>query len=235
MTFENRVLRKTFGSIRAIGNRRLETSTRWEVWWFVLHTRRSNRELHNRICDTMRQKWNAYRLWWGNLHEVDHVEDLGVGGKITLRWILRNRTRGVEGTDLATAETSGGLLWLHESQFGSTKWGISELAEELSASHECPCSVQLSGQLDVSKDALKSSIWPVTTEFSVPLFSTPWCCPTLQSSRYRSCMDSGGPWLVIPENVFHVFLPVPPVKVKFNLEQATKAKRGRRDIALLFL
>jgi hypothetical protein len=25
-------------------------------------------------------------LWWGDVQEVDHVEDLGVGGKITLRW-----------------------------------------------------------------------------------------------------------------------------------------------------
>jgi hypothetical protein len=28
-------------------------------------------------------------LWWGNLREGDHLGDLGVEGRITLRWIFR--------------------------------------------------------------------------------------------------------------------------------------------------
>jgi hypothetical protein len=28
-------------------------------------------------------------FWWGNLRERDHLEDLGVDGRITLRWIFR--------------------------------------------------------------------------------------------------------------------------------------------------
>jgi len=28
-------------------------------------------------------------FWWGNLTERDHLEDLGVDGRITLRWIFR--------------------------------------------------------------------------------------------------------------------------------------------------
>jgi len=28
-------------------------------------------------------------FWWGNLGDRDHLEDLGVDGRIILRWIFR--------------------------------------------------------------------------------------------------------------------------------------------------
>jgi len=28
-------------------------------------------------------------LWWGNLREIDHLEDPDVDGRIILRWIFR--------------------------------------------------------------------------------------------------------------------------------------------------
>jgi len=28
-------------------------------------------------------------FWWGNLREIDHLGDLGVDGRIILRWIFR--------------------------------------------------------------------------------------------------------------------------------------------------
>jgi hypothetical protein len=29
-------------------------------------------------------------LWWGNMRDKDHVEDIAVDGMIILRWICRN-------------------------------------------------------------------------------------------------------------------------------------------------
>jgi len=42
-------------------------------------------------------------FWWGNLRERDHLEDLGVDGRIILRWIFRKRDVGVW----------TGLMWLN--------------------------------------------------------------------------------------------------------------------------
>jgi hypothetical protein len=33
----------------------------------------------------MEEKKNAYRVWWGRLKEREHLEDLGVDGKMKLK------------------------------------------------------------------------------------------------------------------------------------------------------
>jgi hypothetical protein len=39
-------------------------------------------------------------LWWGNLREKDHLEDLGVDGRIILRWIYRKFVGGIDWIEL---------------------------------------------------------------------------------------------------------------------------------------
>jgi len=36
----------------------------------------------------MRERRGASRFWWGNLREIDHLEDARVDGRIILRWIF---------------------------------------------------------------------------------------------------------------------------------------------------
>jgi hypothetical protein len=38
-------------------------------------------------------------FWWGNLGERDHLEDPGVDGIITLRWIFKKFEGGGHGLD----------------------------------------------------------------------------------------------------------------------------------------
>jgi hypothetical protein len=32
---------------------------------------------------------NCQSIWWGNLREIDHLENPGIDGRIILRWIFR--------------------------------------------------------------------------------------------------------------------------------------------------
>jgi hypothetical protein len=49
----------------------------------------------------------VYRgFWWGNLREINHLEDPGVDGRIILTWIFRK---------------SGGMDWIELAQ-DTDKW-----------------------------------------------------------------------------------------------------------------
>jgi hypothetical protein len=87
--FENRVLRKIFGP------KREEDGS-----WRKLH----NDELHDlysspnivRVIKSRRMRWAGHvarmgegrGFWLGDPKARDHWEDLGVGGRITLKWTL---------------------------------------------------------------------------------------------------------------------------------------------------
>ena len=114
--FEHRVLRRIFGP------------TREEVTgeWRKLH----NEELNDLYCSpnivrvikSRRMRWAGhvalmeegrvvYRVWWGNLRVRDHVGDLGVDGRIILRWIFRKWDVGVwTGSSWLRIGTGGGHL-----------------------------------------------------------------------------------------------------------------------------
>ena len=35
------------------------------------------------------ERRGAYKVWWGNLWEIDHLEDLGVDGRIILKYVSK--------------------------------------------------------------------------------------------------------------------------------------------------
>jgi hypothetical protein len=78
-------------------------------------------------------KGKAYTgLWWGNLRERHHLEDLGVDGRIILRCIFRNWD----------VRAGTGSSWLKIGTGGAHMRGISWLAENRLASQEGLCSVE---------------------------------------------------------------------------------------------
>jgi hypothetical protein len=53
-------------------------------------------------CDTYRGQEVAYTVLVGGLKERDHLEDLGIGGRMILKWIFEKWCGG----------TWVGLIWL---------------------------------------------------------------------------------------------------------------------------
>jgi hypothetical protein len=104
--FENRVLRRIFGSKRdeVTGEwRRLHNEEINDLYsspniiW-IIKLRRMRWAGH---VARMGEKRGAYRFWWGVPREGDHLGDPGVDGRIILRWIFGKWDGGMNWIELA--------------------------------------------------------------------------------------------------------------------------------------
>jgi len=116
--FENRVLRRMFGP------KRDEVTGEWRK----LHEEELN-DLYCspsivRVIQSGRMWWAehvarigkgrcVYRVWWGKPDRNRRLGNSSVGGRILLRWIIRNWDVGVwTGSSWLRIGIGGGLLWM---------------------------------------------------------------------------------------------------------------------------
>jgi hypothetical protein len=90
--FENRVLRSIFGPKRdeVTGEWRNLHNEELNVLYFSLNTLRVYELRRMRLAGHVARMGEYVGFWWGDLREKQHLEDLGVDGRIILEWILRN-------------------------------------------------------------------------------------------------------------------------------------------------
>jgi hypothetical protein len=86
-----------------------------------------------RVIESRRMRWAGHvarmvegrgviGFWLGGPESRDHWEDLGVGGRIRLKWTLgRYRSMGRTGFGWLRIGSSGGLLWIRWWTFGFHK------------------------------------------------------------------------------------------------------------------
>ena len=63
------------------------------------------------MCHIWGRKEAHTRLWWGNLRERDHIENLGIDGRIMLKWILKE----------SVGRAWSGFFWLRLGTWGDCK------------------------------------------------------------------------------------------------------------------
>jgi len=48
-------------------------------------------QVHGTACGRLWETGEVHtEFWWGDLREIDHSEDLGVDGRIMIKWIIKN-------------------------------------------------------------------------------------------------------------------------------------------------
>jgi hypothetical protein len=85
-------------------------------------------------------------FWWGNLREGGHLEDPGIDGRIIFKRIFKKWVGGMDQIDLAQNRDrcGGGVLVSAAVNFGVPSNGISCLVENLLASPEGLCCMDVS-------------------------------------------------------------------------------------------
>jgi hypothetical protein len=63
------------------------------------------------LATFMRKKQNAYRVWLGNMKEGDHLENLGVHGRIIFKWTVT--AVQWQGVDFIHLVQDRDKLWAH--------------------------------------------------------------------------------------------------------------------------
>jgi hypothetical protein len=115
--FENRMLGKIFGLERDEVNRERRRLYNKEIYdlysspnviW-VTNTRRMGRAGH---IAHMGDRRGANSSWWRKLGDGDHLEEPGLYGRITLKWIFRlihiiHLTRGQQSAKLTVEQPNG--------------------------------------------------------------------------------------------------------------------------------
>ena len=108
--FENRVLRRMFGT------KRDGVTGEWRKWFVLCTLYFSNNQIEKNemdgACSKYGERSGVYRVLVGNLRERDRLEDPGIDGRIILRWISRKWDVGVwTGSIWLRIGTGGGPLW----------------------------------------------------------------------------------------------------------------------------
>jgi hypothetical protein len=52
-------------------------------------------------CGTYGSRRGAYRVWWGDMRERNHLEDLGVDGETIFKLICKKWNGSMDWTDMA--------------------------------------------------------------------------------------------------------------------------------------
>ena len=97
--FESRTLRRVFGPKRDEVTQEWRKLHNGELNYlyslpYIVRVIKSRMRWARHVASIRRTE--AYRgYWWGSLRERHHLEDAGVDGSITLRWILRKWDVGI--------------------------------------------------------------------------------------------------------------------------------------------
>ena len=82
--FENRVLRRT------VVSKRDDVTGEWSGLHKVLYPSNKEEWDWKGMLHVWKTGYVHTGFWWADLRERDHLEDLSIDGRITLKWVFKN-------------------------------------------------------------------------------------------------------------------------------------------------